>query len=209
MSNAMPIPPTVTPSRHRIIGVVIVLLALFAALLLAIVVRQRVAKTSPSSSMSTPQQKVAVPSLRLVPALATSNGKTILTISLRPEKDTVPLSAFSVQLLVTGSKGAGLTAGKLVPSPDAVSAGWTFPLATTTQQSPGSVAIKVSGVFINNTLFSMSKDISIASVSLESPRASSLSLKLDGKVTEFFGENGQRVPVTLDRETITLEKGAP
>lgn len=205
----MPIFPTIVPSHRRIVGIVMILVVVFAALAFAIAMRQRVAKTSPSSLMPSPVPVISVPALRIVPAVLVSGGKTTLTISFRPEKDTVPLSAFSVQLLVTGSKGAGLTAGKLVPSPDAVSAGWTFPLATAQQQSSGGVAMKLSGVFINKTPFAIAKDIPVATVSVESPSASSLSLKLDEKVTEFFGENGQRVPVTLDQQTITLEKGAP
>ena len=162
--------------------------------------------SSPSSLIARNAQTPlkSSPALRIVPTLMTAGGKTVLAISLRPEKNAVSLYAFSLKLTLTPSAGEMLKAGKLAPHANAIASGWTFPIAAIQKESSGAIVVKLSRTHIAKSPAILAKNTVMVSLPLESPE-SPLTASLDESVTEFFGLEGASIPFILDRHTLLLK----
>lgn len=195
----MNLPNAIRTHRFAIAGIAVAVLAVVGIAVLMVQARQAMGQPISFPFLGKPTPVVA-PVLHIVPELSTAQGTTMLTVSLRSEK-AISLSAFSLELLLTPSKGTTLVAGKLALSPSLITNGWTFPISKIQKQSSGAIAVKLSGAFIKKTPDILSGDTALVTLPLGHAPSVSVSIALDQTVTEFFGANGQKISVMLDQQT--------
>jgi hypothetical protein len=142
-------------------------------------------------------------SAKVVNNLTTKNS--YITISLKPygQKE-VLLSAFALKASVSTEDNSQINiANNLKVSPEASlkENSWSFPISNVSQNTDGSLEIEVSGYRLGGNLFTLDKEIVLATIPttnsfLEGER---LMITINPTLTKFLGSSAtEEVPITSE-----------